>query len=555
MYRKLLLYTIVLICLPACFFDQTNKLLDLSEQLMAQHPDSALIILSSVRAKDLAFESQRARHALLFSMALDKNYIDVTNDSTISIAHKYYSRCGTARYRMLSEYYMGVIQQNKGNLSQAAINFDKTLSLANKLGDCHNSGLACEHLSSIHSQSFNHVLALQYAEQAANFFDNCGETISADYARVSIANQLSREQQYDKALDIVENILANSNYFPLIKSANWIKAECLYYGIKDYPGALKCFEQIPIVKHRSDSVTYFGLKALMCESAGQRQNADYYLSLVKDLPVTALDSLTLMDKEVNIFKLRGDYKNAFDCLRQASLIQNKQITELLGQSVTRAMEEYYRQSYVTEKEQSRLVKIISSLVILLSLIAIAFLIFAIRKSKQARIQDMADFEALNEDLKRLQKTNAQFKKISTAILQDRIQLMQNLSESYFSWTDEELRKRKKEKGIESREELISLFKQQLGALRSDPALLESIEQVVNMSNDNIMSQLRSICDKKMKESDYVLLALLFSGLSSKSISFLLRQSEASIRTRKSRYRQYFRTLEEPYASRFLHCLG
>lgn len=555
MSKKLLLYAFVLLCFTACTFHHTNKLLSLSEQQMSQHPDSALITLSSIRAKDLAFESQRARHALLLSMALDKNYFDVTNDSTISVAYEYYSKHGTTRYRMLSEYYMGVIQQNKGNATQAAIHFDKALTLADKLGDCHNSGLACEHLSSIHGHSFNHVLALQYAEQAANFFDNCGETISADYARVSIANQLSREQQYDKALDIVENILANSNYFPLIKSANWIKAECLYYGIKDYPGALKCFEQIPIVKHRSDSVTYFGLKALMCESAGQRQNADYYLSLVKDLPVTALDSLTLMDKEVNIFKLRGDYKNAFNCLRQASLIQNKQITELLGQSVTRAMEEYYRQSLATEKEHSRLIKIISALIILLSLIAIVTLIITIHKSRQARIQDMADIDALNDDLKRIQKTNAQFKKVSTAILQDRIQLMQNLSESYFSWTDDEVRKREKKKGIESREELISLFKRQLGALRSDPALLESIENVVNVSNDNVMNQLRSICGKKMKEADYVLLALLFSGLSTKSIAFLLRQSETSIRTRKSRYKQYFGTLEEPYASRFLQLLG
>ena len=242
-------------------------------------------------------------------------------------------------------------------------------------------------------------------------------------------------------------------------------------------------------------------------------------------------------------------------MRTATNIQNKQITELLGQSVTRAMEEYYRQSLATEKEYSRLVKIISALIILLSLIAIATLIIAVHKSRQARIQDMADIDALNDDLKRIQKTNAQFKKVSTAILQNRIQLMQNLSESYFSWTDDEVRKREKKKGIESREELISLFKQQLGALRSDPALLESIENVVNVSNDNVMGQLRSICGKKMKEADYILLALLFSGLSTKSIAFLLRQSETSIRTRKSRYKQYFETLEEPYASQFLQLLG
>lgn len=555
MSKKLLLYAFVLLCFTACTFHHTNKLLSLSEQQMSQHPDSALFLLQSMQTSDLRLPEQKARYALLLSMARDKNYIDETDDSTITIAYNYYKRHSNKRYRMLSYYYSGIVHQNAGERLLAAIEFDNALSLAKELGDNHNAGLACRHLGRIHRLNYNHVSSLDYYEKAASFFDECNESLSSDYARVSMAENLSREYEWDSALEIVNSIISDATPPSLLRNALWIKTESLLYGKKDYKGALNTIEQIPLLNHRSDSITYYSAKALICEYCGKSNDADKYLKLIDSLPITAIDSLTLLEKEASIYKLRNEYEKAYSCLRTATNIQNKQITELLGQSVTRAMEEYYRQSLATEKEHSRLIKIISALIILLSLTVISILIITIQKSRQARIQDMADIDALNDDLKRIQKTNAQFKKVSTAILQDRIQFMQNLSESYFSWTDDEVRKREKKKGIESREELISLFKRQLGALRSDPALLESIENVVNVSNDNVMNQLRSICGKKMKEADYILLALLFSGLSTKSIAFLLRQSETSIRTRKSRYKQYFETLEEPYASRFIQLLG
>ena len=60
-----------------------------------------------------------------------------------------------------------------------------------------------------------------------------------------------------------------------------------------------------------------------------------------------------------------------------------------------------------------------------------------------------------------------------------------------------------------------------------------------------MTTLRSTFTKEkkpLKEQDIQLLALLFSGFSIKSISFLTDMSEASIRTRKTRYKQLFRSL-------------
>ena len=57
-----------------------------AEQVMQSLPDSALRIIENIDTDDISRRSTRARYALLYSQALDKNYIDQTNDSLIRIA-------------------------------------------------------------------------------------------------------------------------------------------------------------------------------------------------------------------------------------------------------------------------------------------------------------------------------------------------------------------------------------------------------------------------------------------------------------------------------------
>ena len=95
---------------------------------------------------------------------------------------------------------------------------------------------------------------------------------------------------------------------------------------------------------------------------------------------------------------------------------------------------------------------------------------------------------------------------------------------------------------------------QLGELRRDQSFIPALEQSLNYTDDGIMDKARQLF-KKDNELDYSFLTLLFSGFSIKSISYLLRMSEASLRMRKTRIKQQIETLQEPYRSRFLDKLG
>lgn len=54
--------------------------------IMDEDPETALIILESISEGWPRTRKSMARHALLRSIALDKNCIDITDDSLINIA-------------------------------------------------------------------------------------------------------------------------------------------------------------------------------------------------------------------------------------------------------------------------------------------------------------------------------------------------------------------------------------------------------------------------------------------------------------------------------------
>lgn len=519
---------------------------------MAEHPDSALNLLLDVKPES---RRQFAKHALLLSMALDKNYIDVTDDSLTLLAYNYYQRHGTTRNKMLSAYYLGVVHQNAGEYLQAAIEFDEALSLAKELKDNHNAGLCCRHLSSIHAFNYNHVLALDYSKQAADYFDACGETLSADYARINIAEQLTRTENWDHAMAITDSILSRNTYTPLIRTALWLKTDILIVGKEDYKTASLIIEQIPLLPQKDDTLSYYECKALLLETEGRHKEANRLFDMADVLVSDNIDSLTLLNYKSEAYKLRNDYKSAYEALREATNIQYTEIQKLLGQSVTHAMENHYRESYNTQKERTRQNTIIYSILGVLLLLIILGLILFVRKLHIDRLQDMADIESLNNDLQVLKERNEHFRKASNAVIMDKVQFLHQLSDSYFSWTDEEVKKREKRYGIQTKDELISVFRQQLGEIRSEKRLIISLEEAVNSSNDNLIQRLRTEYRNKLKEEDFSTLTLLYSGLSVKSIAFYLRITEPALRTRKTRYKHFFEENPTPSSEEFIQRLS
>lgn len=101
----------------ACSRSQADLRLEEAESLMEEHPDSALTVIDAIDTLRLDSERERARYALLRSIALDKNLIDTTDFTILQPAIDYYVERdkGTPDEKLRTLYYKGRIFQNRGD--------------------------------------------------------------------------------------------------------------------------------------------------------------------------------------------------------------------------------------------------------------------------------------------------------------------------------------------------------------------------------------------------------------------------------------------------------
>lgn len=100
-----------------------NPELEIAERIMEAHPDSALTLLSGIDTATLHSEEERARYALLMSMAKDKNMIDLKSFDLLAPAIDYYLNNGTDDDKLRTYYYQGRIYQNRGDMEKALKSF------------------------------------------------------------------------------------------------------------------------------------------------------------------------------------------------------------------------------------------------------------------------------------------------------------------------------------------------------------------------------------------------------------------------------------------------
>lgn len=119
----------------SCVDPQIQQTLDRADAIIEVHPDSAWALLSAIDRSSLIGREQKARYALLMSMAVDKNYIDTTTFDLLQPALDYYPSHGTPNEQLRTYYYQGRIFQNQGDRDHALQAFAKGGDLAQQVTD------------------------------------------------------------------------------------------------------------------------------------------------------------------------------------------------------------------------------------------------------------------------------------------------------------------------------------------------------------------------------------------------------------------------------------
>ena len=162
-FSALLLVALAAGCRPS----EAERALRNAEALMETRPDSALTLLEAIDGSRLSGEP-RARHALLLSQAYDKNYIDLTDDSLISIAVNFYDNSSDDSRRMLALHYKGTVNRNAGFYESALASALEAHDIAVALNDTLNLCRIESLMAKLYDHSYNLTEAIKWETSALN---------------------------------------------------------------------------------------------------------------------------------------------------------------------------------------------------------------------------------------------------------------------------------------------------------------------------------------------------------------------------------------------------
>ena len=223
MMKLLPIILLFLLAITGCYHDKAlDALLCDAETSMESHPDSAYMMLQTIDPTTIKSERQRALYALLYSQALDKNYIDETNDSLISIAVDYYESGNDIRHRMLARYYKARILYNNKYYPQSLSVFMRAEEDAQLLNDNYYLSNIYFYLSEIHNKTYSNVESLNYAQLSYEKICQTNMTKMKDWGLFDLGRAYHNCNDYNKSISIskqgIDSAIAHNNQYLLIKA-------------------------------------------------------------------------------------------------------------------------------------------------------------------------------------------------------------------------------------------------------------------------------------------------------------------------------------------------
>ena len=120
----------VALCLVSCSHHSKHwETLTQIEAFVEENPDSALSVLQCIEVDDLSGSEEKAKHALLLLMALDKNDVAETDFEILHPAIDYYKNNGTPTEQMLTLFYQGQIHRINSQYAQALACFGEAIKI------------------------------------------------------------------------------------------------------------------------------------------------------------------------------------------------------------------------------------------------------------------------------------------------------------------------------------------------------------------------------------------------------------------------------------------
>ena len=281
------------------------------ENLMPQHPDSALMLLEQIENKENLSRKDKAHYYLLLTEAQDKTFVKHETDSLITIATDYYEETDDLERKAKAWYCKGRINQDLNRPLKAQEYYLKSLRDEKQMKDYALLARINNHIGMLYIYQHVYEKAIPYLEQANNYFKMIHDTIGEAYVLRNLGRAYTVTQQLSKAIEVYREALP---YAPSTGNGT-IPNELanIYLEEREYKAAAKYIHQalqlfrteesrFPaylvlgryyLETAQLDSSEYYLQKALSSPSIQTHAGALKYLSYVKEKQSAWIESIAL----------------------------------------------------------------------------------------------------------------------------------------------------------------------------------------------------------------------------------------------------------------------
>ncbi len=533
--------------LVGCTSAKVNSTLKDVESYISERPDSALAILESIDRADLKSRRSEAHHALLHAMALDKNYIDVTDDSLASIAVRYYSKHGPKKYLARSLYYKGLSYFNNKQYDQSII----ILSKADHVAEIYDSlylGFVKVLQADIYSANYNTIAEIVALEKALDIYNELQVDYYINVAKLRLSQAYIGEERYSEAEFIIRGILDSG---ALTKRMN-AKAMCNYAFLMgtrpnaDYETAVKYFEKTAEI----DNGGYLSKQDYWVWAHALAETGDFDRSQqIVDMLSPIDTSGTAYYWQYEIAKIKGDKDKAFELFEEFSRKNNQEVVQILKQSISSVQRDYYQSQYEISDYKLRVRSLILYIVTLSSIIVIALIVFSViryRRRKDAEKEYYIRYaEEVNRQLDEFKNgTYSALQKKYISMHKEKYETLQTLFEKFLQ----------SDGRIDAEKLVYKKVVSLINELKEDIQNSSRFDKILDSELDGIMTNLKTEFPK-LNQRYYMLFGYLALGFNYPIISHFMGCSENAVRIIKNRLKSTIKNSDAEHKSEFLEVIG
>ena len=545
--RSVIILILSAFILSGCAARSVDKTLYDIESYIMERPDSALTILDTMDRRILKSERQRAHHALLHAMALDKNYIDVSDDSIARTAVEYYSKRGPEKYEARSLYYLGLAYYYQEKYDKAILEFTKAEEVA-KRSDSLYWGMTKSFQADTYGKVYNDTQEYINTIEAHSIYSKIKAINYYNISELRLAQIYLNKKDFAEAEKILIRLINDSNVSQNIKESAIITLayKSLIQHTPDYENVCNLYKK---ANELNESIfmtnkDYWAWAYSLNQIDKKNESRTLISELIKnDTSATASYWLYL------IAKSNKSDKEALKHLEEYDDKNTHDISSALRQSLATTQRNYYESQY--ELTQLKIKNRTQNLVIIIFITLCIIITFAwfvtirirlYNKEKEDHLKYAEDIKRQLEDARK--EDYPELKRKYVALYKSKFEVIGALYEQYSM----SFEKKNAEKAVyEKVAELMKDFKEDFDDNKN-------LENILNDGLDNIMTKLRSEMPK-LKEMDYSVFCLIAIGFDVTTISYLLNVTMNTVYIRKSRMKQSIDAENPPHKTQFMELLS